>query len=61
MYLPISQLQRGMTNILIVDDHQLMIDGIKTTLEDVEGLQIVNHAIMEMRHLKYLKKQGISR
>jgi len=33
-----------MINILIVDDHQLMIDGIKTTLEDVEDIKVVNHA-----------------
>lgn len=33
-----------MTNVLIVDDHQLMIDGIKTTLEDVEDIHIVNEA-----------------
>lgn len=33
-----------MTNLLIVDDHQLMIDGIKTTLEDVDGIHVINEA-----------------
>jgi len=33
-----------MINVLIADDHQLLIDGIKTTLEDVPELQIVAEA-----------------
>ena len=45
-----------MINILIVDDHQLMIDGIKTTLEDVEGLQVVNHAYNGKEALELLEK-----
>ncbi len=33
-----------MIHILIADDHQLMIDGIKATLEGVEDFNIVAHA-----------------
>lgn len=33
-----------MINILIADDHQLMIDGIKATLEGIEDFNIVAHA-----------------
>jgi DNA-binding NarL/FixJ family response regulator len=33
-----------MINVLIVDDHQLLIDGIKSTLKDVEDIQIVDEA-----------------
>lgn len=43
-----------MTNVLIVDDHQLMIDGIKTTLEDVEDIHVVNHACNGIEALELL-------
>jgi DNA-binding NarL/FixJ family response regulator len=33
-----------MINILIADDHQLLIDGIKSTLKDVEDINIVAEA-----------------
>ena len=33
-----------MINVLIADDHQLLIDGIKTTLEDVPEIQIIAEA-----------------
>lgn len=33
-----------MINVLIADDHQLLIDGIKSTLEDVPEIQIVAEA-----------------
>lgn len=33
-----------MINILVADDHQLLIDGIKTTLADVEEFKIVAEA-----------------
>jgi DNA-binding NarL/FixJ family response regulator len=33
-----------MINILIADDHQLLIDGIKTTLEDIPDFTIVAEA-----------------
>jgi len=33
-----------MINILIADDHQLMIDGIKATLKGIEDFNIVTHA-----------------
>ncbi len=33
-----------MINILIADDHQLMIDGIKTTLRDIPDFEVVAEA-----------------
>jgi len=33
-----------MVNILIADDHQLLIDGIKSTLADVEDIHVVAEA-----------------
>ncbi len=45
-----------MTNILIVDDHQLMIDGIKTTLEDVEDIHVVDYAYNGKEALELLEK-----
>ncbi len=33
-----------MINIIITDDHQLMIDGIKTTLADIEDFNFVGEA-----------------
>ena len=33
-----------MINILIADDHQLMIDGIKATLKDISDFNIVAEA-----------------
>jgi DNA-binding NarL/FixJ family response regulator len=33
-----------MINILIADDHQLLIDGIKSTLADIEDLQVLAEA-----------------
>jgi DNA-binding NarL/FixJ family response regulator len=34
----------SMINILIADDHQLLIDGIKTTLSDLEDIKVVEEA-----------------
>jgi DNA-binding NarL/FixJ family response regulator len=34
-----------MIRILIADDHQLLIDGIKSTLSDVEDISIVSEAV----------------
>lgn len=33
-----------MIKILIADDHQLLIDGIKSTLKDIEGFELVAEA-----------------
>jgi len=33
-----------MINILIADDHQLLIDGIKTTLQDVQDINVIAEA-----------------
>lgn len=44
-----------MINVLIADDHQLLIDGIKTTLEDVPEIQIVAEAKDGFQVLKILE------
>jgi DNA-binding NarL/FixJ family response regulator len=44
-----------MINVLIADDHQLLIDGIKTTLEEVEDIQIVAEAKDGYQVLKILE------
>lgn len=33
-----------MTKVLIADDHQMFIDGIKSMLEEVEGIEIIGEA-----------------
>jgi len=44
-----------MINVLIADDHQLLIDGIKTTLHDVPDIQIVAEAKDGYQVLKLLE------
>ena len=44
-----------MIKVLIADDHQLLIDGIKTTLEDVQDIQIVAEAKDGYQVLKILE------
>ena len=48
-----------MIEVLIADDHQLLIDGIKTTLEDVSDIKIVAEAYNGLQVLKILKEQKI--
>jgi DNA-binding NarL/FixJ family response regulator len=45
-----------MINILIADDHQLLIDGIKTTLQDVEEINVVAEANNGFQVLEHLEK-----
>ena len=33
-----------MVNIMLVDDHQLLIDGIKSSLEDCQDLHVATEA-----------------
>lgn len=46
-----------MINVLIADDHQLLIDGIKTTLQDVPEIQITAEAKDGFQVLKILESQ----
>ena len=46
-----------MIEVLIADDHQLLIDGIKTTLSDEPDLTIVGEAHNGLQVLKFLKSQ----
>jgi len=46
-----------MINVLIADDHQILIDGLKTILNDVEDIQIVAEAKEGFQVLKILEEQ----
>ena len=46
-----------MINVLIADDHQLLIDGIKTTLEDVPEIQVIAEAKDGFQVLETLETQ----
>ncbi|MCB2222310.1 MAG: response regulator transcription factor [Bacteroidetes bacterium] len=46
-----------MINVLIADDHQILIDGIKTTLQDVKDIQIVAEAKDGYQVLKLLEEK----
>ena len=39
-----------MINILIVDDHQVLIDGLKALLENAEHIHIVEQALNSFVH-----------
>jgi len=46
-----------MINILIADDHQLLIDGIKTTLQDVQDINVIAEANNGFQVLEKLESQ----
>lgn len=46
-----------MINVMIADDHQIIIDGIKTIMHDVEDIQIVAEAKDGYQVLKVLEDQ----
>ena len=46
-----------MIKVLIADDHQMIIDGIKTIMHDVEDIQIVAEAKDGYQVLKVLEEQ----
>ncbi len=48
-----------MIKVLIADDHNLMIDGIKTAIADIQDIQIVAEARDGLEVLKILKDQDI--
>jgi DNA-binding NarL/FixJ family response regulator len=33
-----------MTNVIIADDHQMFIDGLKSMLEEIEGIRVIGQA-----------------
>jgi len=45
-----------MINVFVVDDHQLLIDGIITTLEDVDDIKVVDYAHNGLEALGKLEK-----
>jgi len=48
-----------MIEVLIADDHKLLIDGIKTTLKNVSDIKIVAKAYNGLQVLKILKEQKV--
>ena len=44
-----------MINILIADDHQLLIDGIKATMSGIEDISIVGEAFNGYQVLEQLE------
>jgi len=46
-----------MINILIADDHQLLIDGIKTALQDVKDINVIAEANNGFQVLEKLESQ----
>ncbi len=45
-----------MIKVLIADDHQILIDGIKTTLQDVADIQVIAEAKDGYQVLKFLEE-----
>lgn len=35
---------KGMTKVIIADDHQMFIDGLKSMLEEIDGIEVVGEA-----------------
>lgn len=48
-----------MIKVLIADDHQLLIDGINTTLEDEQNIEIVAGVNNGLQVLDYLKNNNV--
>lgn len=46
-------------NILIVDDHQLMIDGLKSALDSVDDFHIVGHANDGLEAITFCRKTRV--
>lgn len=46
----------SMTKVLLADDHQILLDGIKAILEQDEALQVVGTATNGLEVLDFLKK-----
>lgn len=48
-----------MIKVLIADDHQIFIDGIKTTLQDVSDMKIVAQALNGYEVIKLMVTKPI--
>src|SRR5690606_22392017 len=48
-----------MINVLIADDHQMFIDGLKAMLEDVAGIQVVGEAMNGQQALNFCETQEV--
>ena len=46
-----------MTQILLIDDHPLVVDGVKTMLANLEGLQVSAFAKTAQEALHILEQQ----
>lgn len=49
----------SMTKVLLADDHQILLDGIKAILEQDEALQVVGTATNGLEVLDFLKKNEV--
>lgn len=48
-----------MINVLIVDDHQVVIDGIKSMLDSAAGINVVGQATNGPKALEFLKANSV--
>ena len=48
-----------MINVLIADDHQLFIDGLKAMLEDVAGIQVVGEAMNGQQAINFCETRPV--
>ena len=48
-----------MINILIADDHQMFIDGLKAMLEDVPGILVVGEAMNGRQAINFCETQAV--
>ncbi|MEM9846974.1 MAG: response regulator transcription factor [Bacteroidota bacterium] len=48
-----------MIKVLLADDHQILLDGIKAILEQDDMIQVVGTAANGLQVLEYLKKQSV--
>ena len=42
-----------MINVLIADDHQMFIDGLKAMLEGLPGIQVVGEAMNDQQDINF--------
>ena len=48
-----------MINVLIADDHPLYLDGLKTTFDDVEDINIIDEAVNGLQVIEILKAKTV--
>ncbi len=44
-----------MTKVLLIDDHQIVLDGMEALLSDLPGVEVIGHATNGQDGLKYIK------